>query len=434
MTFGPSVGGVVKRPSSGPRGGPKQIVANAVGLGVAGGAGVVLLLVIASLHGPEALGRFNLLFATYLVGSQVATLGLQVSVVRYVAPLPDGTARTAAFRGAVLAVLASGGFAAVLIALLRDAIAGLLGRPDLASGLLVVAVGVLPFSVNKVLLAALTAAGLLRVHGTLVASRGVLILLATAMLILAGSTGEDLVLALVLAEGTLTLLLALATQGAFSARAPVAAIVIWARRHLRFGILGTGSTLLTELNVRIDVLVLALFVDDRAVGVYTLAATLAEAALQFPLVLRTVLGPDVVRVIEQRDREALRREVRAIRKRLWAFMAVVAGGMLLLHPTLVSLLGADENFRGGRTALAVLLIGVVVASGYVPFSLALAHGGRPLAQTGLVAALAAMNLVGNFLLVPRFGLLGAALATASANVVSIPLLQVMVRNRLGLRL
>ena len=421
-------------PSGATPGCRRAVLANVVGTGIAGLAGIVLLLVIAALHGPEALGRFNLLFATYLVGSQVATLGLHVSVVRFVAPLPPGPERTAAFHGAVLAVTASGGAAALVLLLVRSPLAASLGRSELAGGLASVALGILLFSINKVLLASLTAAGEMGTHARLTAARGMLMFGLLAALIAAGTTGEDLIIVLVLTEGVLGVLLVVTTLRAFSGPRPGTGILPWASRHLRFGVLGAGSTLLTELNIRIDVLVLALYVDDRAIGVYTLVATLAEAALQLPLVLRTVLGPEVVRLIERGDAAGLREQVRTTRARLWAVMAPVAAGMVLLHPTLVQLLGADEAFRDGRLALAVLLVGVVVASGYVPFSLALAQGGRPLAQTAFVGMLALINLAGNLLLVSRLGIVGAASATAAANIALIPLLRRSVDRRLGLRL
>jgi len=414
----------------------RGVVANLLGLGVAGVAGILLLLLIAAVHGPEALGRFNLLFAVHLVGSQVATLGLHVSVVRHVAPLvagqPGRDAATSAVQGAVLATLTTGGLAAAALLLGRTVLAGLLGRPELAGPLGWVALGILLFSLNKVLLATLTAFGRLQLHAALAATRGLLMLVALAGLTWGGSSGEDLVLVLVLAEAGLLVPLVVALRRDLAGGAWTRACLPWVGTHVRFGVLGAGSSLLTELNIRVDVLVLAFFVDDRAIGIYTLVATLSEAALQVPMVHRTVLGPSIVRLLEANDGAGLRALVVRTRTRLWLLMAVIAALMVALHPQLVRLLGADDGFRDGRPVLAVLLVGVVIASGYVPFGLLLAHAGQPLQQTGFVAVLVALNLVGNLLLVPSLGLLGAAIATAGANVASVPLLRAVAARRLRL--
>jgi O-antigen/teichoic acid export membrane protein len=418
--------------SSGQPSDRRDVAANLIGLGVAGSAGILLLLLIAALHGPEALGRFNLLFAVYLVGSQVATLGLHVSVVRHLAPLRHGDAvGRIVLRGALLAIVASAGVAALVLLAVRGPLAAALGRPELAGPLTWVAVGMLLFSVNKVLLAALTARGRMRQHALLTAGRGLLMLAALLVLTRLGLGGEDLVLVLVLAEAVLLVPLVASFRSELFARGWDRSCAGWAMTHLRFGVLGAGSSLLTELNVRVDVLVLAFYVDDRAIGIYTLVATLSEAALQVPMVHRTVLGPSIVRLLAQRDQAGLRALIRSTRSRLWPLMGLLGTAMVVLHPLLVRVFGVDEGFRDGRQVLAVLLVGVVIASAYVPFGLILDHAGQPLAQTLFVAALAALNLIGNLILVPIFGLLGAAIATAGANVISVPILRLTARRRLG---
>lgn len=405
-----------------------------LGLGVAGTAGVLLLLLIAALHGPEALGRFNLLLAVHLVGSQVAVLGLHVSVVRHLSSLGGPDERGPVLRGAVAATLLTGGVAALLLLAGRAPLAVVLGRPELAGPLAWVALGVLLFALNKVLLAALTAVGRLGLHAMLTAARGLLLLVALAALSAVGIADGRLVIVLVIAEAGLLGPLLVALGRELGAGRGGATMLGWVRTHLRFGVMGAASSLLSELNVRVDVLVLALFVDDRAIGIYTFVATLSEAALQFPMVYRTVLGPRIVRLLSSADLSGLQTLVRVTRARLWSLMVGIATVLVLAQPMLIRLLRADDAFLDGRVVLAVLLGGVVVASAYVPFGLLLAHGGRPLAQSGLVACLVILNLVGNLLLVPGLGLLGAAVATALANVASVPLLRFASARSLGLRI
>ena len=405
-----------------------------LGLGVAGAAGVLLLLLIAALHGPEALGRFNLLLAVHLVGSQVAVLGLHVSVVRHLSALSAPMQRGPALRGAVAATLVTGGGAALLLLVGRTHLAIVLGRPELAGPLAWVSLGLFLFAINKVLLAALTAVGRLRLHAMLTAARGLLLLIALVALSAAGVTDGRLIIVFVIAEAGLLGPLLVALGRELVAGRGETAEPGWVRTHLRFGVMGAGSNLLNELNVRVDVLVLALFVDDRAIGIYALVATLSEAALQVPMVYRTVLGPQIVRLVARADASGLRVLVRATRMRLWPLMAGISAALVLAQPTLIRLLGADAVFLDGRVVLAVLLGGVVVASGYVPFGLLLAHGGRPLMQSGFVASLVILNLLGNLLLIPTFGLLGAAAATALANVASVPLLRLASARAFGLHL
>jgi O-antigen/teichoic acid export membrane protein len=412
----------------------RAVIANMLGLGVAGLAGVLLLLLIATLRGPESLGRFNLLFAVHLVGSQVATLGLHVSVVRHLSALDELERRGPVLRGALVATLLTAGGTALLLLVGRRSLAALLGRPELADPLAWVALGVLLFALNKVLLAALTAIGRLGLHAALIAARGILMLVVLTAISAADMADETLVLVLVVAEAGLLVPLVIALRSELRGGRRGSVTPGWVLTHLRFGAMGAGSSLLMELNVRVDVLVLALFVDDRAIGVYTLVAALSEAALQVPMVHRTVLSPQTVRLVGAADATGLRSLVRTTAARLWPLMSAIAVALVLAQPTLIRLLGADEVFLDGRLVLAVLMAGVVVAAGYIPFGLLLAYGGRPLAQTGLAAGLVVLNLGGNLLLIPTFGLLGAALSTALVNVASVPLLRIAADRLLGLRI
>ena len=51
------------------------------------------------------------------------------------------------------------------------------------------------------------------------------------------------------------------------------------------------SGILTEVNTRVDILVLGYFHGDTLVGVYSFAAILAEGFSQLPMVVRRSIDP-----------------------------------------------------------------------------------------------------------------------------------------------
>lgn len=419
--------GPLQRPVAG-------LLGNAIAMIIAGGSGLVLLVAIAVLHGAATLGRFNLLFTVYLAASQMATLGLHVAAVRFTAPVAsDPIRRASAVQGSLLSVLIAGGVTTLGLFVAGDLLATLLGRPDLGPSLRLLAPGVLVFAVNKVLLAVLTAVGRMRAHAGLVGLRGVGMLVLLGLFQIADLPADDLFLILPMTEVALLVPLLFILRAELGPSRWTTGGIRDVAEFLRFGVLGAGSSLLTEINIRIDVLVLALFVNDGLIGVYTLAAVLAEAVLQFPIVHRTVMAPTVARLVVARRVEELHRLVVHTRGRVAARTALVAAASMLALPLASAALGFAGDFEEAGALLLILSIGVVVASAYVPFNLVLAHAGRPLAQSGFVLAVAALNLTGNLLLVPRFGLSGAAGATALANVLSVPMLRWSAR-RVGLEL
>lgn len=112
-------------------------------------------------------------------------------------------------------------------------------------------------------------------------------------------------------------------------------------------------------------------------------------------------------------------------------MPLVAATVAALHPTAARAIGAETG--EGRTALVLLLIGVIVASGYAPFGLLLAQGGDAAAHSWLLLATVAVNIAGNFTLIHTLGINGAAVATTFSAMASVLLLRAFARSRLRLR-
>jgi O-antigen/teichoic acid export membrane protein len=115
-------------------------------------------------------------------------------------------------------------------------------------------------------------------------------------------------------------------------------------------------------------------------------------------------------------------------------MACVAAAAIALFPTAVSLLTDKPGFEGARVPFALLAIGTFVASGYAPFGQTLLMAGFPGWHSLFMVATVAVNVVGNWILVPRIGIAGAAAATAVSMLASVFLLKAFVRARVGVRI
>jgi Na+-driven multidrug efflux pump len=76
----------------------------------------------------------------------------------------------------------------------------------------------------------------------------------------------------------------------------------------------------------------------------------------------------------------------------------------------------------------------MASAGYMPFSGMLQQAGFPSSQSLLILIVALINLIGNILLVPTLGLVGAATATAIAQAAFAVLLILMVRRKLKFQL
>lgn len=116
----------------------------------------------------------------------------------------------------------------------------------------------------------------------------------------------------------------------------------------------------------------------------------------------------------------------------WTFWPSLAGAALILalgHP-LLSLFGPE--FEAGYPVMGVLVLGFLLRSAVGPADILLNMLGEQKICAMLLAVTAILNVTLNLLLVPQFGLLGAAGATSSAIACGALMSYVAARRRLGL--
>jgi O-antigen/teichoic acid export membrane protein len=198
-----------------------------------------------------------------------------------------------------------------------------------------------------------------------------------------------------------------------------------------FGAKSAFSGVLLELNAKVDVWMIGMAMSDAAVGVYTYAAMLAEGLYQLVVVLQNVYNPILARHLARGERDAVHEVVR--RGRWRAALGIAAAGAIAVaaFPIALSMVGARPEFSGAHVPFAILAGGIALASGYLPFGQILLMGGQPGTHTAWMALTVLVNVAGNAVWIPRFGLVGAAIATATSMVASVVLLRALARAKLG---
>jgi O-antigen/teichoic acid export membrane protein len=396
---------------------------------IIGASGLAMNILIARSYAPWVLGAFNQVLAIYIVAAQLATFGVQNSVLYRVSTLVSrAQAREAASTGLVLAAgLAS--TVALLLWFLRDSIA-MAFSPAVGSGLTVAVPGLCLFPLNKVMLANLNGMRWMRAYAIGNMLRYVLIVVGILLVMAFALPGEYVALSLTFSEVVLFMVL-FAINKVHLCVPSRASFRNWARPHLRFGFWSVSGGILSELNTRTDVLMLGLFVNDSAVGVYSMGSTFAEGMFQLVMVLRYNYDPIVARLIAEREWHELR-EVVTTGKKL-AYLTIGASGLfaVMLYPLVLNLVVGNTDYSGSHAVFAILMAGIIAAAGYLPFIGILQQGGRPAAQSLLSLLVISSNIIFNLFLIPKYGILGAATATSIAFALYVPFLFGLTRKVLG---
>jgi O-antigen/teichoic acid export membrane protein len=115
----------------------------------------------------------------------------------------------------------------------------------------------------------------------------------------------------------------------------------------------------------------------------------------------------------------------------WTFWPSVAGGLglLLLSPLLLAMFG--PQFVDGMPLMAILLIGVLARASIGPADALLGMTGHQKSCAVVYACVFAVNVALNAALIPAYGLVGAAVATALAMIAEAIALAVVSRRKLG---
>jgi len=394
---------------------------------LAGLLGIALPLLVGAWYEVSVLGVFNKVFALYMVFSQVAAFGIHLSVVKYVA---EESAKENGDRhvlpGALVALLPPALCAAALLCLLAPPAAEYMRSPATKQGLYWASGGVFFFACNKSLLAFLNAQMRLREYAVYNALRYALMSASLVLLYIMGVRSEHIPSLFLMAESMLFCLLLYAARACILRPSDISAVLSWAKRHLWFGFRAIGGHIMLGMNSKIDVLCLGFLVDDASLGIYSMAAILVEAANQFPVVLRTAYTPRQIILVGSGQVRELQALAQRLRMYVWLIMGAAAVVAVILYPHVIPWLTGKAEYAQGAEVFCVLMVGMTIGSGYVPFNLLLGNSGLPERQTQMLCLLTAQNLLGIVLLVPQWGILGAAVSTATTYIMAMALIKFFV--------
>ncbi|MCC7483953.1 MAG: oligosaccharide flippase family protein [Burkholderiales bacterium] len=406
----------------------------AAAFGVMGACGLALNFGIGRFYGAETLGAFSQVFALYLVLSQFAILGVWLSALKHVSELAaDRAARSAALAAALRLALVLATAATGCAALGLGAVGTLTGSAAVETGWAALLPGFWAYSVNKVWMAALNGMRDMRAFALAQMARNVLMLAFLAAAAGMALDGDYLPLVLGLPELILFPVLALYCRRYFDA-VPPAAWRAWIGVHFSFGLRGFLAGALAELNTRVDIMVLGVYSSDARVGLYAMAAMIAEGLAQLATVLRDNLNPLIAQAAARGDRAGLAALARRGVRGFYLFMVPLLAAAALAYPWLTALATGGDAFAGSWVAFCVLAAGLALGAGYLPLNMLLVQAGLPGRGTLYRAAVLATTLALNIALVPAFDILGAAAAMGLSYGAAALYLKAFVARHVGVRI
>jgi O-antigen/teichoic acid export membrane protein len=395
-------------------------------------SGLLLNAGLAQNFGRAGLGLFNTCLSVVLILGQLGGLGINAAVAFQVpSDKAVGGQYQLILRAALRSVIMTSGLITALLIfvtelLLRNNDSGYL------SGLRLIYCAVLVLPLNKVFIAYLSGIGDIRKAALANALRFILMLVFLAIAANFDMSWKSVPVIISLAEVFLFVTLSWLTRSSLLfPKESKEDIRNRQKSILWFGRRSTLAVFLLDMNTRIDVIILSLLKGAEVVGQYTVASTLSEGLLQMALVTRLVIDPRVAGLSASGMTKELRRFLRRHIALTYLVMVPLMAVSLLLYTPVVELLFSKENSSGSLKIFVLLATGVLLSSGFIPLMNLLNQLGDPLGQSFLLGSLTGLNIVGNLVLIPSLGAVGAALATAFSQVMFVPLLLLFAKHRRG---
>jgi O-antigen/teichoic acid export membrane protein len=385
-------------------------------------------VLIARRLGAEGLGVFVLTLAVSTFLAEACDLGLDYGVLRF-GGIAHGAGDPGRLRAVVqrglLGAFAAGSVAAVLLAAGATQVARVFDEPAMVPVLLPLACAI-PFTgTSEVARASLRAMGravpsvasdsvitpVVRLVSGLVA----LSIAADPRHVAIGYAATEVVVLL----ATLAMLLRLLPRSGRS-RPPAGLF--------RFSLPMSLNRVLLYTNNQTEIFILGLLQPAGPVGVFGVARRLSTLLGSLLASITVLFNPMVADLHHRGDHEELDRLFKTATRWLFTMAFPLCLIELVFARDLLHLFG--RGFAGGASALAVLALGQLVNVGTVTGLLAMIGRARLSVLNSLFFL--GLSLVLDFLLIPRWGILGAAIANASALAAVNLLRLVQVHHALGI--
>jgi O-antigen/teichoic acid export membrane protein len=185
-----------------------------------------------------------------------------------------------------------------------------------------------------------------------------------------------------------------------------------------------------QLITSADVIMVSFFRDPDEVAVY-FAASRTLALVHFVyFAVRAASAHRFSGYTHNKDQSGLAAYVeKATHWTFWPSLAAGAG-LLLIAPLLLRLFGT--GFEAGYPLIALLMIGVLARASVGPADALLTMTGHQNSCAGIYAGTFLLNVVLNLILIPPFGLAGAAIATSLAILFEATALATVAKRKLNI--
>jgi len=193
----------------------------------------------------------------------------------------------------------------------------------------------------------------------------------------------------------------------------------------KFGFKSHLSNIIAFLMSRADVYMLNYFISPASSAVYMVAVLFVERLGMVSQSLATVIFPDLAALSGDEKKQHM---LMCKAFRLNAIVTCVVAGLvsIFIYPAIYVLFGL--KYLSATEVFFILVLGVILKSGSRILSVFITAVGKPEMNFYMALIAIMLNITLNYLLIPKFGVYGAAIATTVSYMVNFVIRLVVLRS------
>ncbi|BAI60849.1 putative polysaccharide biosynthesis protein [Methanocella paludicola SANAE] len=373
---------------------------------------LLLRVVLGRDLGVSGLGIYTLIFTIYLFGMQFANFGIGSALTKYVAEYRDDLKKITEYTtSGILGSFIYGSAISVILFLSSDLVAvNIFHYPDMGYLLKVLAFCFPFIAVQKSVLGVLNGWQKITHYAIINIAQNTLVFLSSILLVIVLHLGiNGAVLGLVLPTIVVgSLSLAYVKRSLFMPRKLLDGILI---KLSGFGFYVTLANSVSLINSQVNVLLIGVFLNDTQVGYFAVAGILIQGMSLLPSAVQTIISPKISRLHGNEDYSGIRKIIKSTFMYTFIITVLLSISLILFGRYLIDIFFSDV-FAPAYLPLVLLVIGQIAYAPLVSIGSALAYIGKVNVVFKIEIASMAFSVLLNILLIPTFGINGAAAATS----------------------
>jgi len=394
-------------------------------------SGILINVIITLTRDAQSLGIFNLSYIIYLILGQIATIGVQYSVLRNSARHKEDKNILGKLlgTGAIMTIF-SGILSACILFWSCHELKSYFSNESTALAIAYSSFGLILFPLNKVSQAYLNGLRCMKAFSIIQGFRYIMVMALVAIVSLSSLPIQYASLSFLAAE----VITAILAWGYIYYKTPLGPLIFdyqWMKNHWFFGLNAFWFTILADVSSKMDVLLIAFFLNERSVGIYSFLAMLVDGLYHAIAMIRINFNPTLVAVLNENKWPDAQQMLLKSKQYIIPVTLFLAFLIFICFCILAFVIEPNKGLEQGMIPLIILLTGLTAISFFIPFDNLMVVSGHPGYQTLQQIAVVLTNLAVTTTLIFSLGITGAAIGTIVGYLVGVVVLVILTRRLIG---